>query len=129
MQVESFSTSVSFTPVSNTGPDTNLKPGSPAVESPSVPLRSSNSTEETNSFPQKDAAQLEKVTKQIQDAIQDTNISLRFSQDEDSGAIVVEWVDQQSGEALQQIPSETALRLAAVLGKFNLQGQFVNQKA
>ncbi|MBL8207849.1 MAG: flagellar protein FlaG [Blastocatellia bacterium] len=94
-----------------------------------MPLRSSNSTEETNSFPQKDAAQLEKVTKQIQDAIQDTNISLRFSQDEDSGAIVVEWVDQQSGEALQQIPSETALRLAAVLGKFKLQGQFVNQKA
>ena len=127
MQVESFSTSVSFTPVSNTGPDTNLKPSSSAVESPSVPLRSSSSAEETNSFPQKDAAQLEKVTKQIQDAIQDSDITLNFSHDEESGAIVIKWVDQRSGEAIQQIPSETSLRLAAVLGK--LQGQFINQKA
>jgi flagellar protein FlaG len=127
MQVESFSTSVPFTAPGHAAPDGNLKASSPAVESPSVPLRSSYSTEETNSFPQHNAAQLEKVTQQIQEAIQDTNISLNFSRDEESGAIVVKWVDQLSGEAIQQIPSETALRLAAALGK--LQGQFFNQKA
>jgi flagellar protein FlaG len=127
MQVESFSTSVSFTPVSSPPPDANLKASSPAVESPSVPLRSLHSTGETNSFSQHDTAQLEKVTQQIQEAIQDTDISLNFSRDEESGAIVVKWIDQRSGEAIQQIPSETALRLAAVLGK--LQGQFFNQKA
>lgn len=127
MQVESFSSSIPFTSASNTGAESTLKASAPAVELPSVPLRNSNSAEETSSFPQKDTAQLEKVTRQIQDAIQDTNISLQFSRDEESGAIVVKWVDQQSGEAIQQIPSETALRLAAVLGK--LQGQFFNQKA
>ena len=127
MQVESFSTPVSFTPVSNAVPDANLKTKSAVVESPSVPLRSSNSAEETNSFPQKDTAQLEKVTKQIQDVIQDSNITLNFSRDEESGTIVVKLIDQASGEAIQQFPSETALRLAAALGK--LQGQFFNQKA
>jgi flagellar protein FlaG len=127
MQVESFSSSIPFTPASNTGTEAALKTSAPVVELPSVPLRNSNSAEETSSFPQKDTSQLEKVTRQIQDAIQDTNISLQFSRDEESGAIVVKWVDQQSGEAIQQIPSETALRLAAVLGK--LQGQFFNQKA
>ncbi len=127
MQVESFSTPVSFTPVSNAVSDTNLKTSSPAVESPSVPLRSSNSTEEKNSFPQKDTAQLEQVTKRIQDVIQDSNITLNFSRDEESGTIVVKLIDQASGEAIQQFPTEAALRLAAALGK--LQGQFFNQKA
>ena len=127
MQVESFSTPVSFTPVSHAVPDANLKPRSPVVESPSVPLRSSNSAEETNSFPQKDTAQLEQVTKRIQDVIQDSNITLNFSRDEESGTIVVKLIDQASGEAIQQFPSEAALRLAAALGK--LQGQFFNQKA
>ncbi len=127
MQVESFSTPISFTPVSNAVPETNLKPSSPAVEFSSVPLRSSNSTEETNSFPQKNTAQLEQVTKQIQEVIQDSNITLSFSRDEESGAIVVKLIDQASGEAIQQFPSDAALRLAAALGK--LQGQFFNQKA
>lgn len=127
MQVESFSTSLPFTPANNGNAETSLKTSAPTVESPSVPLRNLSSAEETNSFPQKDAAQLEKVTKQIQDAIQDTDITLNFSRDEESGAIVIKWVDQRSGEAIQQIPSETSLRLAAVLGK--LQGQFINQKA
>ncbi len=127
MQIESISTSVSFTPASGTASEVNLKAGSAPVESPSVPLRSSNRTEEATSFPQKDAAQLEKVTQQIQEAIQDTNISLDFSRDEKSGAIIVKWVDQASGEAIQQFPSEVALRLAATLGK--LQGQFFNHKA
>ena len=127
MQVESFSTPVSFTPVSNAVPDANLKTKSAVVESPSVPLRSSHSAEETNSFPQKDTAQLEQVTKQIQDVIQNSNITLNFSRDEESGTIVVKLIDQASGEAIQQFPSEAALRLAAALGK--LQGQFFNHKA
>ncbi len=127
MQVESFSTPVSFTPVSHAVPDANLKTGAPTVKSPSVPLRSSNSAERKNSFPQQDTAQLEKVTKQIQDVIQDSNITLNFSRDEESGTIVVKLIDQLSGEAIRQFPTEAALRLAAALGK--LQGQFFNQKA
>jgi uncharacterized FlaG/YvyC family protein len=127
MQVESYSTPIPLSGTGNTTPDISLRTSSPAVESPGVSLGSSNTTIEASSFPAKDAAQLEKVTQQIQDAIQDTNITLNFSRDEESGAIVVKWIDQVSGEAIQQIPSEATLRLAAALGK--LQGQFFNQKA
>lgn len=127
MQVESYNSFNSFTSSGGAASEASLKAGSPSVEVPSVPLRSSNQAEDTASFPQKDAAQLEQVAKQIQDAIQDTNITLNFSRDDESGAIVVKWIDQNSGEAIQQIPSETTLRLAAALGK--LQGQFFNQKA
>jgi uncharacterized FlaG/YvyC family protein len=125
MQVESFSPSVSFTPVSQAAPDLESKAA--VSTGASLPASSSSSAEETRSFPQEAAAQPDKAAQQIQDAIQDTNISLNFSRDEESGAIVVKWVDQRSGEAIQQIPSETTLRLAAVLGK--LQGQFFDQKA
>jgi flagellar protein FlaG len=127
MQVESFTTPFSFTPVSGIGADASPKTSSPVVESPSVPLRNSSGTEESNSFPAQDTAQLEQVSKRIQEAIQETNISLNFSRDEESGTIVIKLVDQLTGEAIQQIPSEAALRLAAALGK--LQGQFFNQKA
>lgn len=127
MQVESFNAFNSFTPSGGAASEASLKTGSPSVEVPPVPLRSAHHSEDASSFPQKEAAQLEQVAKQIQDAIRDTDITLNFSRDEESGAIVVKWIDQHSGEAVQQIPSETALRLAAVLGK--LQGQFFNRKA
>ncbi len=125
MQIESYSSPVPFTTVGNPTPEVKARASSPVVES--VPLPSAKSTDASISFPHKDTAQLEKVTRQIQDAIQDTNISLTFSRDEASGAIVVTWIDQASGEAIQQFPSKVALRLAATLGK--LQGQFLNHKA
>lgn len=78
-------------------------------------------------FPANADAQPEKALQSIQDAVKDSNIILKFSRDDDSGAIVVKWVDQASGEAIQQIPSEALLHLAATLGK--LQGQFFNRKA
>jgi flagellar protein FlaG len=127
MQIESYATPVPLTTVGTTTPDVKPRVNAPNVDLPSVSVQSSNSTEGSTTFPQKGTAELEKVTQQIQEAIQDTNISLNFSRDEESGAIVVKWVDQLSGEAIQQFPSEVALRLAAALGK--LQGQFLNHKA
>lgn len=73
------------------------------------------------------SGKLEKVIDSIQEAFKSTNISLQFSQDEDTGSIVIKLVDQNSGEAVQQIPSEAVLRLAAVLGK--LQGQIFDRQA
>jgi flagellar protein FlaG len=61
----------------------------------------------------------------IDDAVKASNISLKFSRDEDTGSIVIELIDQNTGEPVRQIPSEAALRLAAALGK--LQGNIVNR--
>ena len=70
---------------------------------------------------------LDEVVSSIKDAIKGSNIELEFSKDQESGAIVVKWVDSVSGEAINQIPTETALHLAAALGK--LQGQLFSRTA
>lgn len=73
------------------------------------------------------SSKLEKVIDSIQEAVSNANISLQFSQDEESGSIVITLVDQNSGETVEQIPSKAVLHLAAVLGK--LQGQIFDRKA
>lgn len=53
-------------------------------------------------------------------------IALKFSRDEKSGRVVVEMVDQTTGETLRQIPDAAALRLSATLGK--LKGLIFDRK-
>jgi flagellar protein FlaG len=77
--------------------------------------------------PAVNSSKLEKVIDSIQEAVNNANISLQFSQDEESGSIVITLVDQSSGETVEQIPSKAVLHLAAVLGK--LQGQIFDRKA
>ena len=70
---------------------------------------------------------IEQAIKSLADAVQDYDITLNFSRDEETGAIVIKLIDQQSGETVQQIPTEVTLRLSAALGK--LQGQLFSRKA
>jgi len=60
-------------------------------------------------------------------AIQPFDIALKFSKDTETGAIVVEMINQRTGETLQQIPNEAMLHVSAVLGK--LQGMIFNEQA
>jgi len=55
------------------------------------------------------------------------NVSLKFSKDQDTGTIVVQMIDQKSGETLQQIPNEARLQVAACLCKW--QGRILNRRA
>ena len=70
---------------------------------------------------------IEQAIKSLAEAAQDFDIALNFSRDEETGAIVIKLIDQQSGETVQQIPTEVTLRLSAALGK--LQGQLFSRKA
>jgi flagellar protein FlaG len=81
----------------------------------------------SESASESDIRGLEEVLRRVDKAIEPFDISLKFSRDEDTGSIVIQMVNQQSGETLQQIPSEATLRIAAELGK--LQGLFLNRKA
>ena len=63
----------------------------------------------------------------INDSLTPFGVSLQFSRDEESQAVVVKVVDQASGETLRQIPDEALLHLSAALGK--LQGRLVNRRA
>ncbi len=78
-------------------------------------------------FPPDRAADLEEALHTLEGAVQDANIALNFSRDEETGTIVVKLVDQSSGETVQQIPAEALLHLSAALGK--LQGQLFDQTA
>jgi flagellar protein FlaG len=70
---------------------------------------------------------LEQAVRSLEEAVRAFNITLNFSRDDETGAIVIKLIDQHSGEIVQQIPTEATLHLSAVLGK--LQGQFFNRKA
>ena len=60
-------------------------------------------------------------------AMQPFDIALKFSKDSETGAIVIEMINQVTGETLQQIPNEALLHVSAVLGK--LQGKIFDKVA
>lgn len=68
-----------------------------------------------------------RAERSLNSAFNPHGISLKFRQDEETNAIVVEVVDQNTGETLRQIPDETMLHLASSLG--SLQGRVVNRQA
>ena len=57
-------------------------------------------------------------------ALSEHNISLKFSRDDATKRVVVEMIDQKTGEAIRQFPTEVSLSLAANFMK--LQGVFLN---
>ena len=60
----------------------------------------------------------------LQNGLGEHNISLKFSKDETTKALVVELIDDKTGEEIRQFPTEVSLKLAATFIK--LQGQFVD---
>lgn len=78
----------------------------PAVESPAVP-----------------GNKAENLAK-INEVLAESNLTLKFRRDDDTKQLVVELVDDKTGEAIRQIPSQISLKLAAAFVK--MQGQFVD---
>jgi uncharacterized FlaG/YvyC family protein len=66
----------------------------------------------------------DKVLRELDRAVEPFNVSLKFTRDEETGTIVVEVIDQTSGETLSQFPNGAMLQLAATLSK--LQGKIFN---
>lgn len=54
----------------------------------------------------------EELQRQLDEVMKDVPTSLRFRVDDDSNRVVVSIVDQESGDVIQQIPSEVSLRIA-----------------
>src|SRR5258705_2972599 len=71
-----------------------------------------------------DAQETDKTLKELGQAVERFNVSLKFTKDQDTGKIVIEMIDQTSGETLLQIPNEATLHLAANLSE--LQGKIFN---
>lgn len=64
---------------------------------------------------------------EITSVLDEGNISLSFSQDETTKALVVKLVDKITGEEIRQIPSEVSLKLVAINAK--LQGNFLDKNS
>ncbi len=78
-------------------------------------------------FPSRSREEVDAAVRVISEAVSESNIALKFSRDDDTGSIVIEMIDQNTGEPVRQIPSEASLKLSAALGK--LQGNIVNHQA
>jgi uncharacterized FlaG/YvyC family protein len=71
--------------------------------------------------------QVEKALDSINKQFEQSDISLRFNKDEDSGTLVIKLVDQTTGETVRQIPTASQLQISAALGR--LQGKIFARKA
>ena len=69
----------------------------------------------------------DKALRELGQAVEPFNVSLKFTRDEETGTIVVEVIDKKSGETLSQFPNGAMLQLAATLSK--LQGKIFNCQA
>lgn len=64
---------------------------------------------------------------EVKSVFEENNISIAFSQDDETKAIIVKLVDKATGEEIRQIPTEVSLKLVAINAK--LQGNFVDEKS
>lgn len=84
-------------------------------------VKAEKSAETTVSVQVHNTDQIEKITS----ILAEHDITLKFSTDTETNAVVVEMVDEKTGEAIRQFPSAVSLKLAASFAK--LQGQFINR--
>jgi flagellar protein FlaG len=68
----------------------------------------------------------EENLKNLKNSLGEHNITLKFRQDEETKQLVVELVNDKTGESIRQIPTEVSLKLSRMSVK--LQGQFVDDK-
>lgn len=62
----------------------------------------------------------------LKTTLAENNITLKFSRDEATNSLVVALINNQTGEAIRQMPSEVSLKLSAIFVK--MQGQFIDAK-
>ncbi len=93
----------------------NVEPKETIIQKPFINDKSTNSKKTDNS-----------EIKELRKSLAEQNIALKFSRDQDTKILVVELVDNKTGEAILQLPSKVSLKLAAENAK--LQGLFINKK-
>ena len=56
-------------------------------------------------------------SQKLQEVLAESDISLNFRRDDETGRIIVELIDNRTGDAVRQIPSEVSLRLTEMFSK------------
>lgn len=120
MHIETITMTEAVSPVSPVGPKTD------APDAEVERIRAQSAGRQVGA-PTDDWEEVEQLLHSIWDTLQAFRISLNFSRDDESGAIIVRLVEEDTGEMLRQIPSEAALKLSTAFGK--LQGLIYNRQA
>jgi flagellar protein FlaG len=80
--------------------------------------------------PEKESSEIKPVPddklKNLQNSLAEHNITMKFRQDEKTKQLVVELVDNKTGESIRQIPTEVSLKLSQM--SVQIQGQFIDDK-
>jgi len=105
------------------GAGAEAKPGTPAKVRIAIPQSAPTQPAGNAAATQ----QSEQALRELAQVLEPFNISLKFTKDDETGTIVIQLINQGSGETLQQIPNEASLHVAAALHKF--QGKIFNSKA
>ena len=92
--------------------------------SPETPLNDLPMVEEKIAKSVDEKATFEERIGELENVFAENNLSLKFRQDRETGHLVVEIIDNETGEAIRQTPSEVSLQLRKVFGK--VQGQFMD---
>jgi flagellar protein FlaG len=74
-----------------------------------------------------DPQKIQEAVEAFNRELKGSDVILKFSLDDESGGVVVQIVNQSTGETLRQFPSAEMLHLSATLGK--LQGKLFSHKA
>ena len=106
----------------NPTPDVKALAPVKAETPPPVPVRPEIKVAETEKPREDQTENLEK----LKTALAAHDISLQYSRDDETNRLVVKMVDEKTGEAVRQIPTEVSLKLAAEFIK--LQGVFVDRQ-
>jgi flagellar protein FlaG len=108
-------------------------PAQPAASSPPgadrpAPAVTPSPGETTQAAPAKPSAQeLQRATEAINKALEQSDQSLRFSVDHDTGITVVKVVDSNTDEVIRQIPSDEVIAISRSIDR--LQGILLKHKA
>jgi uncharacterized FlaG/YvyC family protein len=97
------------------------------IQAPGVrpaPAQTGHDRETANNAPPHKHVETEKPA-ELQAVLTQHNISLKFSHNEQTNEVVVQLVDDRTGEAIRQIPNEVSLKLAAA--NIKLQGQILDE--
>ncbi len=98
-----------------------------AIQAPGVrpaPVQAGTERETTNNAAPHKHVKTEKLA-ELQSVLTQHNISMKFSRNEQTDEVVVQLVDDRTGEAIRQIPNEVSLKLAAA--NIQLQGRILDE--
>jgi len=128
MRVDSITGATAATSTPSVSPITKQPATSAGNEfQPARLLPGAKAGEYAAPFPAEHEQDLEQAVRALNEALSPLEIALKFSRDQDTGTIVIQMVNQKTGDVLRQLPSEVTLHLSAALGK--LQGQIFDRKA